>query len=110
MIAIAVHELEGGILNEGDKQLALPATHGNDWDQWTYTKSLILSAVSSTELAADQDFKTLAASICENQRSIIVNQLRDVSSDETVLYTSHKNPLLTLPAGEVVYVIEAKDL
>ena len=62
----SIHEIEVVILNEGDKQLTLPATHGNDLDQCTYTKSLILSAVSSTELAADQDFQTLSASICEN--------------------------------------------
>ena len=77
----AVHELEVVILNEGDKQLVMPAIHGNNMDQWIYTRSLILSSVSSTELAADQDFPTLASSICEIQRSIIINQLRDVSSD-----------------------------
>ena len=86
-------------------KLTLPATHGNNLDQWTFTKSLILLTVSSIELAADQDFQTLATSICENQRSIITNQLRDVASEETVLYTSNKNPLITVGAGEVVYMI-----
>ena len=53
----AVHEIEVIILEEGDKKLTLPKTHGNDLDQWTFTKSLILSADSSTELAAGQDFR-----------------------------------------------------
>ena len=96
------------ILKDGDRQLAMPAIHGNNMDQWIYTRSLILSSVSSTEPAVDQDFLTLASSIRENQRSIVINQLRDVSSDETVLYTDSQNPLLTVWTGEVLYVIECK--
>ena len=67
-------------------------------------KSMLMSTMSASELGADKDFNMLSLAICENNRKLLIAEMRAVGSDETVMYTNEGSPLLTVRAGEVLYI------
>ena len=92
------------ILKDKDHYLEVEKVHTRALDQWLNIKSVLMSTMSSTELASDVDFNTLSLAICENARNILITQLREVSTSQTILYDNTGSPLLTVRSGEILFV------
>ena len=68
-------------------------------------KSLLMSSVTSTELSPDHDFNTISYKICENNRQLLITQLREIKEEgEALIFDVRGNPTLPIRAGEIVYL------
>ena len=73
----AVPEIYVLYLSEHDAQLDLEPIHSNELDQWVFIKSLFMSSITSSELSQDHDFNSISYQICENNRQLLISQLRE---------------------------------
>ena len=61
-----------------------------------------MSSVSATELSLDHDFNIIS---CENNRQLLISQLRDIKSEgESLIFDIKENPTLPIKSGELVYL------
>jgi hypothetical protein len=101
----AVQEMFVLYLSDHDAPLNKHPIHNDKLDQWIYVKSMIMSTVTSTELSLDQDFNMISFQICENNRQLLISQLRDIKSEgESLIFDIHGNPTLPIKSGELVYI------
>jgi len=101
----AVPEMVVLHLSNHDAPLNKHPIHADELDQWIYVKSLIMSTVTSTELSLDQDFNMISFQICENNRQLLISQLRDIKSEgESLIFDIKGNPTLPIKSGELVYI------
>jgi hypothetical protein len=101
----AIQEMFVLYLSDHDAPLDKHPIHNDELDQWIYVKSMIMSTVSSTELSLDQDFNMISFKICENNRQLLISQLRDIKSEgESLIFDIHGNPTLPIKSGELVYI------
>ena len=101
----AIPEMYVLYLSEHDSPLTKHPIHTDELDQWIYIKSLVMSSVSATELSLDRDFNQISYEICENNRQLLISQLRDIKSEgESLIFDTRGNPTLPIKSGELVYL------
>ena len=65
-------------INKHDAHLEVEQIHTDELSQWVNMKSLLMSSVTSTELSQDHDFNHIRYKICENNRQLLITQLRQI--------------------------------
>ena len=64
-----------------------------------------MSSVTSTELSLDHDFNLISYQICENNRQLLISQLRDIKSEgESLIFDIKGKPTLRIKLGKLVYL------
>ena len=72
-------------------------------------KSLLMSSVTSTEFSQDHDFNHISYKICENNRQLLITQLREIKEEgEALIFDVFGHPTLPIRAGEIVYLFHCQ--
>ena len=101
----AIQELFVLTLSDHDAPLEKRPIKDDELNQWIMMKSMLMSTVSTTELSMDQDFNQISFKICENNRQLLISQLRDIKSEgESLIFDVNGNPTLPIKSGELVYI------
>ena len=105
----AVPEIYVLYLSEHDAPLDLEPIHSNELDQWVFIKSLLMSSITSSELSQDHDFNSISYKICENNRQLLISQLREIKAEgEALIFYVRGNPTLPIKSGELVYLFHCQ--
>jgi hypothetical protein len=105
----AVPEIFVLYLFEHDAPLNKDPIHPNELDQWVFIKSLLMSFIISTELSQDHDFNAISYQICENNRQLLISQLREIKTEgEALIFDVKGNPTLPIKSGELVYLFHCQ--
>ena len=105
----AVPEIYVLYLSEHDAPLDLEPIHSNELDQWVFIKSLLMSSITSSELSQDHDFNSISYQICENNRQLLILQLREIKAEgEALIFDVRGNPTLPIKSGELVYLFHCQ--
>ena len=70
-----------------------------------------MSSITSSELSQDHDFNSISYKICENNRQLLISQLREIKAEgEALIFDVRGNPTLPIKLGELVKGVPKKTL